>query len=688
MKILRGCFAAKLIAILLLCILVLIFFAGCGCVWLVQSANGYNTSLDMAERELVSSLGENYLYRVGEYYVDRNYPPEDIFPETNLRFTITDADGNELFSNETDVPVLWSGSVTYGSYLNTGSFYSLPNHPVVTPTPRPTQMPAEPTAAESEVPDTDLPAVYHAPSPTEIPVVTPTPAPSVITGAEDESDDDPVFIRYVIHGSVLKDLPASDEFAFRVHMLDTLYSLRYIAIAIAAFCFLLGILLFVFLLGAAGHRDASDLVQANFLDRIPYDLFTLLCFTLFFSNPLILSGGFGNGVPAILLTAASILWMGLILLLFCMSTATRIKLRTLWQSCLLLRLFRSVFHRIGKLFSGLIALLRKAPLVQRNILLVCGLLIAEFLLLAIMPSFDSDIAFALILKDLLLLPGILWLLLSFRRLRLGARALADGSLDSRVSTDRLVLDLKDHAEDLNRIGEGMNRAVEERLKSERMRTELITNVSHDIKTPLTSIINYVDLLEKEPIENEKAAEYLEVLSRQSAKLKKLIEDLIEASKASTGSLAVMPQDCDLNVLLQQMFGEYEEKFRASELSPVLTLPEESLHILADGRHMWRILDNLLGNVCKYAQSGTRVYCKLEKQTDHAAITLRNISREELNISAEELKERFTRGDQSRSTEGSGLGLSIADSLTALQHGEMDLTVDGDLFKVVLRFPLI
>jgi len=273
-----------------------------------------------------------------------------------------------------------------------------------------------------------------------------------------------------------------------------------------------------------------------------------------------------------------------------------------------------------------------------------------------------------------------------KKLRAGAKALAAGNEAHRVDTTRMYGEFKDHAEDLNNIGDGITRAVDERMKSERFKTELITNVSHDIKTPLTSIVNYVDLLEKEQPENEKMREYIEVLSRQSARLKKLIDDLIEASKASTGNLNVNFERCALGVLLDQTAGEYSERLCGEGLELVLNKPESEVFIRADGRHMWRVFDNLMNNVCKYAQPDTRVYLSLEKNENRAIITFRNISRNQLNVSGDELMERFVRGDSSRNTEGSGLGLSIARSLVELQKGEMKLVVDGDLFKIVLNFP--
>ena len=249
-------------------------------------------------------------------------------------------------------------------------------------------------------------------------------------------------------------------------------------------------------------------------------------------------------------------------------------------------------------------------------------------------------------------------------------------------------DFKEYGESLNSISKGMAIAVEERMKSERMKTELITNVSHDIKTPLTSIINYTVLISKEPCDNKKINEYSSVLLRQSERLKRLIDDLVEASKASTGNLEVNLAPCEANILLTQIVGEYTEKIQNKNLELITTHPEDSIMIMADGRRLWRVFDNLMNNICKYSQSGTRVYLSLEKQGSEAVITFKNTSKSALNVSADELMERFVRGDSSRNTEGNGLGLSIAKSLTELQNGKLELTIDGDLFKVILKFPVI
>ena len=281
--------------------------------------------------------------------------------------------------------------------------------------------------------------------------------------------------------------------------------------------------------------------------------------------------------------------------------------------------------------------------------------------------------------------GAYLIVFQMKRIQDGVERIAKGDVEHPIDTTQLVWEFKKHADNINTIGQGIDVAVQERMKSERFKTELITNVSHDIKTPLTSIINYVDLMKKEDITDPTMLEYMDVLDRQSARLKKLIEDLMEASKASTGNLAVNLEKCDISVILGQAVGEFEEKMEAKGLIPVVTYPENTLSVSVDGRHLWRVFDNLLNNICKYAQSGTRVYINVEQKDRTVEIIFKNISSTQLNISSEELMERFVRGDSSRNTEGSGLGLSIAKSLTELMNGEMILNVDGDLFKVTLKF---
>lgn len=300
------------------------------------------------------------------------------------------------------------------------------------------------------------------------------------------------------------------------------------------------------------------------------------------------------------------------------------------------------------------------------------------------PSYDSLIF--LILQAIVISIFVIYNALLRRKLRNATDALADGNLNYEIDLSGMHGDFREIAENLNSISEGMNIAIEQRLKSERMKTELITNVSHDLKTPLTSIINYANLIGQEKCENVKITEYSEVLVRQSVRMKRLIEDLVEASKASTGNLEVQLETCEAEILLTQAAGEFEQKLHDAGLELKVVQPENSVKIMADSRRLWRVFDNLMNNICKYGQRGTRVYLILEETEKQAVITFKNTSHAELNFSADELTERFVRGDVSRNTEGNGLGLSIAKSLTELQNGTFDLQIDGDLFKVILKFP--
>ena len=279
-----------------------------------------------------------------------------------------------------------------------------------------------------------------------------------------------------------------------------------------------------------------------------------------------------------------------------------------------------------------------------------------------------------------------WWAVGMSRLRKGSRAIAAGDLDHRVDTRLMPHDLRMQAEDLNNISVGLAGAVDEKMRSERFKAELITNVSHDLKTPLTSIINYVDLLKTTQQTDPKAAEYIQVLDRKSQRLKKLTEDLVEASKASTGTLAVHREKIGMGQLMDQALGEWTEKLEDRKLTVVANLPEGETWVYADGRHLWRVIDNLLSNCAKYAMEGTRVYLDLTRGKGQVTLSVKNVSRDPLNIPPERLMERFVRGEESRTTEGSGLGLSIARSLTELQGGEFRLAVDGDLFKASVVLP--
>ena len=281
---------------------------------------------------------------------------------------------------------------------------------------------------------------------------------------------------------------------------------------------------------------------------------------------------------------------------------------------------------------------------------------------------------------------IMKLIADYQKILQVARAITEGELDQKVELEKSLPIFNEMAETVNSMGTGLEKAVGESLKSERLKTELITNVSHDLKTPLTSIISYIDLLKGENIENATAKEYINVLDERSHRLKQLVEDLVEASKAVTGNLKAELQVICLNELIGQAIGEYQDRIEANGLILVSDKIEE-VWAMADGRHMWRIMENLLANVCKYAMPHTRVYVEVYSDGDYGYCVIKNISKEPLNINPAELTERFVRGDAARTTEGSGLGLAIAKSLILLQQGLLDITIDGDLFKVTVQIPL-
>ncbi len=356
-----------------------------------------------------------------------------------------------------------------------------------------------------------------------------------------------------------------------------------------------------------------------------------------------------------------------------------------WEGSGIQSVFEKIKGALGRVWHSLCDMASRMNVMWAG-MLWGGCIIAAFWIVGVVSgSFEVGVFVTLLAIGSLV--GLAWVLSQLSRLIEGAKHLSEGDLSYKIDTAHLHGPFRRNADMLNRISSGCAVEVERRMKSEHLKTELLTNVSHDIKTPLTSIINYVDLLKKTDLQPKEAREYADVLERQSNRLKKLLEDLIEASKASTGNITVELAPTDAAELLRQAVGEYSERLTAQSLETVLRIGGESCTITADGRLLWRVFDNLLGNVVKYAMPGTRVYLDLTEQGGQSSIVVKNISREALNIDTDELMERFVRGDASRATEGSGLGLSIARSLTECMGGRFELSVDGDLFKVTLRFPI-
>ncbi len=479
-------------------------------------------------------------------------------------------------------------------------------------------------------------------------------------------------------------------------IIDLIWQIRYAVFGIIPVSLIVMIICFIALMKAAGHRPDTEEIYPGPLYKVPFDLMVVasLIFGIILLSVVMI---FSEGNDIYEFTGAAVVGVvGLIVGIgLCMSAAVRIKLHTfirnniIWMILMILwKWWLKAWELLKKLHWFNMELIGNIPLMWKTCLIIGVICFLEAIVIVVTRrSVESEILL-FIMEKIILVPCILYFVLCLQKLKRGGTALAEGDLSYQTDTKGLFWELRQHADDLNSIAEGMSIAVEDRMKSERMKTELITNVSHDIKTPLTSIINYASLISEEECDNEKITEYSEVLVRQSEKLKRLIEDLVEASKASTGNLDVMLAPCDASVFLAQAAGEYEEKMNEAELTLITKQPEKKIMIMADGRRMWRIFDNLMNNICKYAQPGTRVYMTLEESDGKAVISFKNTSREPLDMTEEELMERFTRGDSSRNTDGNGLGLSIARSMAELQNGTLHLSIDGDLFKTVLTFPII
>ncbi len=515
-------------------------------------------------------------------------------------------------------------------------------------------------------------------------------------------------------------LPGAVPDAYKWTLLEMVWNVRRDLFWILAAGLLAFAISIVYLCCAAGHKPGRKEVYAGGLNRVPLDLYLsgvvglialaiALCATfggyLLSESPtillplLVLAGyvcallivGFLFALAAQFKTPGGYWWRGSV-------TGRCVKLLwTLAKKCMKLCrwLLTHLPEAVKKLLGGIFGILGKTikwvgsklawlysllPLTWQWILSGAGLAIV------LLISLTSPSAGGLILGLAVACAIILYGAYGFGILLEGAKHMSKGDLDNKVDDKLLVGAFKAFAGDLNALSQVAVTAAQNQMKAERMKTELITNVSHDIKTPLTSIINFVDLMEK-PHSPQEQAEYLEVLSRQSQRLKKLIDDLMEMSKASTGNLTVEITRLDAAEAINQALGEFADKLERAELTPIFHPPEKNIPIRADGRLTWRVMSNLLGNAVKYAMPGTRLYIDLAEVDGKAVISMKNISRDSLNVSAEELLERFVRGDTARNTEGSGLGLNIAQSLMEVQKGQLRLLVDGDLFKVTLLFPV-
>ena len=454
---------------------------------------------------------------------------------------------------------------------------------------------------------------------------------------------------------------------------------------------------------AAGHTKEEGGIHLSWIDRIPFDVFTFVmilvgCCICLIGSELLSSVSYMmfyeasmDFVEAGLPLIAFVILLALVVYVYYISFVVRIKSHTLISNNVIVKAIQFVYYPVKKVIVEFYDAYCHSSAVWKKV--IVGLVCISFVLLLIFfvtVAEVGEVFFELFIVILMLamLYGV-WILIKInadtKTLLTAAEKLANGELDYRISEEalnRLHGPFYEHAKNLNLISEGMKKAIENELKSERMKAELITNVSHDIKTPLTSIINYVDLLSK-PHEEEKTEEYIDVLQRQSQRLKRLTEDVVEASKASSGNIQVHMDVVSIKEIIEQASAEYEERLKEKNLLLITKIPEEKIEVNADGRLLWRVLRNVFSNVLKYSMDGSRVYIDVVEDGENVITTIKNTSKNQLNITEEELMQRFVRGDSSRHTEGSGLGLNIAKSLMDLMQGSFEIQIDGDLFKSII-----
>lgn len=462
-------------------------------------------------------------------------------------------------------------------------------------------------------------------------------------------------------------------------------------VVIIVISLIIAFILYVILMIMAGHREKGDEPQIYKSDRIWLDLFVAIVVVIYSIVAWIVIDTYEYGY----LRASAIMFVAIALpaieaaIWVSESLMRRIKTKSLMQTTLMGKIWKCIVS-IAKKIKKIVYKALENMNVTIKVLIVGGL----FIIWEFINSFLSyghglsGVIIQVILATVIICAIVWYYFYEIKKIKEGAVKIAQGDIDYKIEEDMKFFSNKKLKESVNSIGDGLNDAVVDSLKNERMKTELIANVSHDLKTPLTSIINYVDLLKTEGLDSENAAKYLDVLDKKSQRLKNLTEDLVEVSKLNSGAVSLQLEKIDIVQLVKQSLGEYAEKFQERKLQVVKNIQQEPIYVMADGSKTWRLFENLYQNVYKYAMPGTRVYIDIKQEYGKVVVSVKNISEGPLNFSADELMERFVRGDVSRTTEGSGLGLSIARSIAERQKGSMNIVLDGDLFKVEIMINLI
>lgn len=456
-------------------------------------------------------------------------------------------------------------------------------------------------------------------------------------------------------------------------------------------CVLTAFVIYLILMCMAGHKEKGDEASINKIDKLWWDVAVIVLISVSFIAmiPLLQEASYfwyhdGKDIFNIIMAVTGVVSLLIVesVLLLSESFFRRIKCKAFWKTTLI----GKICNGIKKAISYLMLNIKTSILVI--VFGVLSFLWCSFSVITACNGENAWLGLVMMVVLIIIVCGAIFIFIKeYDSINEGTKKIADGNLEYKVEGDYKFKLNRNLKESINNIGDGLSKAVAESVKNERTKTELITNVSHDLKTPLTSIINYVGLLKTEGLKSDNAEKYLEVIDRKSIRLKNLTEDLVEASKLNAGAINFEMQQIDIVQLVNQSLGEYEEKFEEKHLTVMKTIQEEPLYVMADGRKTWRVFENLYGNIYKYAMDNTRVYVDITRQNDKVIIFIRNISASPLNFNAKELTERFVRGDKSRTTEGSGLGLSIAKSIVEKQNGQMNIYLDGDLFKVEIMMNL-
>lgn len=451
-------------------------------------------------------------------------------------------------------------------------------------------------------------------------------------------------------------------------------------------CSILILVCMVYLITSIGHTKGKDGIDLNDIDKIPLEIILLVALAIIILLVIIfieigdLSEDMIEFVISVMITTY---FLGSYVFAILINTIIkRIKAKALVETSWCLKLCRWILRTIKNTVERIQEAIRIKNVFFKVIIYAVLIFIISVLIFVIFK--DAGWFIELIFIGYILY-RIIREIVCFSKVEDKLKEMYEGNNKTKLNETEFTEIFKSSVKYINDVSNGFETAIQKEIKSERLKTELITNVSHDIKTPLTSIINYVDLLKQEDIENEKAREYIEILDKKSQRLKKLTEDLVEASKVSSGNIKLNTEIINICELIKQTTGEFEDKFKEKGLEIINTIPEEGIYIKADNRYMYRIIENLFSNISKYALDNSRVYIDIMNMGNKVKIQIKNISKDKLNISADELMQRFVRGDKARTTEGSGLGISISKSLTEIQNGEFNMEIDGDLFKVELVF---